>query len=174
MPPHHEIRQGKNIVGREWVENNIENTLRDWISEIIKSDPDLGGFSICPFAKNNTYKILKCGINDIKPLGEEYGVVIFVVEDDLDLNIGRQKIEELNQKYPKYKFFDDFRDEPSYIGDKQTNNRHYNLILYQNSEFLSKMRAILARTTYYDHWNDDYLRRILENDYEMVQKIRNK
>ena len=148
--------------------------LENWIENVKQSHPDLKGHSICPFAKANTYKIEKCSINDIKPLKEEYGVVIFVVEDDLDLDYGYQKIEELNEKYPRYKFFDDFRDEPSYINGVQTNNGLYNLILYQDSQFLTKMRQILAKTNYYNLWNDEYLKKILEKDYEMVQKIRNK
>jgi len=36
------------------------------------------------------------------------------------------------------------------------------------------MRCILAKTNYYDLWEDEYLKKILEKDYEMVQKIRNK
>ena len=148
--------------------------LENWIDIIKKSHPDLKGHSICPFAKANTYKIVNCSINDIKPLDEEFGVVIFVVDDDLDIDYGYQKIEELNQKYPKYKFFDDFRDKPSYINGVQTNNGLYNLILYQDSQFLTKMRQILAKTNYYDFWGDEYLKKILEEDYEMVQKIRNK
>jgi len=148
--------------------------LENWIESIKKSHPDLKGHSICPFAKANTYKIVQCSINDIQPLQEEFGVVIFVVEDDLDIDYGYQKIEELNQKYPKYKFFDDFRDEPSFINGIQTNNGKYNLILYQDATFLSKMRQILAKTNYYDLWDDEYLKKILEKDYESVQKIRNK
>jgi hypothetical protein len=148
--------------------------LEEWICKIKYHNPDLKGHSICPFAKANTYKIVNCPINDIKPLEEEFGVVIFVVEDDLDLNYGRQKIDDLNEMYPKYKFFDDFRDEPSFINGIQTNNGLYNLILYQNAEFLTKMRGILAKSNYYDLWDDEYLKKILEKDYEMVQKIRNK
>jgi len=148
--------------------------LEEWIQTIKKSHPDLKGHSICPFAKANTYKIVKCSINDIKPLDEEFGVVIFIVEDDLEIEYGYQKIEELNQKYPKYKFFDDFRDEPSFINKVQTNNGLYNLVLYQDFEFLTKMRKILAKTNYYDLWDDEYLKKILEDDYEVVQSIRNK
>ncbi len=152
----------------------IENDLRQWIDIITTSNPDLSGFSICPFAKNNTYKIIKTSIHDIKPLNEEFGVVIFVVEDDLDLEFAHKRINQLNQEYPKYKFFDDFRDEPSFINSIQTNNGKYNLILYQNNEFLQKMRIMLAKTTYYDHWDNNYLKIILEKDYKLVQKIRNK
>ena len=146
--------------------------LEEWIKTIQRSHPDLKGHSICPFAKANTYKIIQCSINDIKPLNEEFGVVIFVVENDLDLDYGYRKIEELNEQYPIYKFFDDFRDEPSFINGIQTNNGLYNLILYQNAEFLTKMRHILAKTNYYDLWDDEYLQKILEKDYESVQTIR--
>lgn len=171
MRQRHVMAHVKSIVDKE---NKIEEDLKQWISEIQRSNPDLGGFSICPFAKNNTYKIVKTSIHDIKPLSESYGVVIFVVEDDLDLDFARLKLKQLNIKYSKYKFFDDFRDEPSFIGNTQTNNGRYNLILYQDTEFLSKLRQMLAKTTYYDHWDDEYLQQILEDDYEMVKKIRNK
>ena len=147
--------------------------IEKWIDYVKINNPDLKGHSICPFAKSNTYKIVKSPINDIKPLDEEFGVVVFIVEDDLDWEYALQKIDELNQKYPKYKFFDDFRDDPSFINGVQTNNGKYNLILYQNSEFLTKMRSILAKTNYYDSCDDEYLKKILEKDYEMVQKIRN-
>lgn len=148
--------------------------LEHWVQSLSKTHPDLKGHSICPFAKSNTYKIIKCSINDIKPLNEVFGVVIFVVEDDLDLIYGHQKVKELNGLYPEYKFLDDFRDEPSFINGIQTNNGMYNLVLCQNSAFLSKMRGLLAKTDYYDLWEDEYLEIILENDYNMVQEIRNK
>ena len=50
----------------------------------------------------------------------------------------------------------------------------YNLILYQNSEFLTKLRQILAKTNYYDLWDEEYLKKILAKDYEMVKNLRNK
>lgn len=167
MQPHPQIEPVKSI------EDKV-NDLKQWIDRVSETNPDLKGFSICPFAKHHTYKIISSSIHDIQPLSEEFGVVIFLIEDDVNLELARQKIEELNQKYPKYKFFDDFRDEPSYIGPVQTNNGRYNLILYQNTEFLTKMRCILAKTSYYDSWNEHYLKEILKDDYEIVRKIGNK
>jgi hypothetical protein len=150
--------------------NNYMKDLDEWIQRIQQSHPDLNGYSICPFAKANTYKIIKCSINDIKPLDEEFGVVIFIIENHIDLNYAHQKIVELNQKYPKYKFFDDFRDEDSFINGVQTNNGKYNLILYQNSEFLLKMRKILSKTDYYSLWDENYLKKILENDFYLIEE----
>ena len=79
--------------------------LDEWIESITLSHPDLRGYSICPFAKTNTYKIINCSINDIKPLNEKYGVVIFVIEDDLKLEDGHQKIKELNETQNSFKSF---------------------------------------------------------------------
>jgi hypothetical protein len=31
------------------------------------------------------------------------------------------------------------------------------------------MREILSKTAYYDAWDDEYLKKILEHDYEMVK-----
>lgn len=148
--------------------------LEDWIDLLKKSHPDLKGHSICPFVSGSTYKITKCSINDIKPFDENVNVIIFVVEDDLDPDYGYKKIEELSEKYSEYEFIDDFRDVNTFINGIQTNNTKYNLVLCQNSEFLSKMRKILARTDYYDLWEDKYLKEVLDKDYKIVQKIRNK
>jgi hypothetical protein len=148
--------------------------LKKWISEISQENPDIGGFAICPFAKHNTYKIVKTSIHDIKPLQETFGVVIFIIEDDIDIAFARKKIDELNKKYPNLMFFDDFRDEPSFINKIKTNNGCYNLILYQDRQFLTEIRKKLAKTSYYDYWDDDYLQEILGEHYEMIQKIRNK
>jgi predicted MPP superfamily phosphohydrolase len=149
--------------------SQIENELKDWIYEVSRKNPKLADFSICPFAKNNSYKIVQQSIHDIRPLDEEFGVVIFVVEDDVDPDFVRQKCKELSETYSKYTFFDDCRDEPSFINGVQTNNGKYNLILYQDKAFLRKMREILAKTTYYDQWDLEYLKIILGEDFDIIE-----
>jgi hypothetical protein len=151
-----------------------EEYISEWVESISVHHPDLNGFSICPFSKSYTHKVIKSPINDIKPLSEEYGVVIFIVEDNLELDFIKEKCKNLSKKYENYIFFEDCASQPTFIGKKQTNNQKYNLVLYQDKKFLSNLREKLASTTYYDAWNDEYLRKILDYDYEMVQKIRNK
>ena len=34
---------------------------------------------------------------------------------------------------------------------------------------LKKFRKTLAKTSYYDMWDDEYLKEILEDDYDMVK-----
>jgi hypothetical protein len=50
------------------------------------------------------------------------------------------------------------------------NNGKYNLILMQNGDDLRQKRQQLAKTRYYDHWDDEYLKEILGDDYKIVKK----
>ena len=57
--------------------------IENWISKVKETHPNLKEHSICPFAKTDTYKIVQSSIDNIQPLNEKFGVVIFIVEDDL-------------------------------------------------------------------------------------------
>ena len=70
-------------------------------------------------------------------------------------------------------FLEDAAEKPSYVGEIQSNNGIYNLILMQNRDKLRKMREKLGSTQYYDYWSDNFLREVLADDYELVQKERN-
>ena len=70
-------------------------------------------------------------------------------------------------------FLEDAAEKPSFIGEIQTNNGFHNLILMQNRDKLRKMREKLGSTQYYDYWSDNFLREVLGDDYELVQKERN-
>lgn len=148
--------------------------ILEWIKFVSKHQPDLKGFSVCPFAQSATYKIVKMSIHNIKPLSEEYDVVIFIVEDDLEHQFIINKCSELSKTYSEYSFFEDCKENSTFIDNIQTNNQRYNLILYQNKRKLTEFRKKLAKTSYYDFWSDNYLKKILDYDYEIVQKIRNK
>ena len=40
----------------------------------------------------------------------------------------------------------------------------------QPTQKLRKFRKNLASTSYYDLWDDDYLKEILEDDYDIIEK----
>jgi len=63
-------------------------------------------------------------------------------------------------------FFEDCASYNTFINGVQTNNGKYNLILGQPKEKLKKFREQLAKTTYYTHWDKEYLKEILGNDYD--------
>jgi hypothetical protein len=142
--------------------------ILDWIEEVSKVREELYGFSICPFAKNSKFKIIECSVEDIAPIAE-YQVTIFIIEDYLDLDAVQFWVKFYNSKYKNWKFFEDCSRYDTYIKGIKTNNSKYNLILSQPKEELKKFRENLAKTSYYDMWEDEYLKEILEDDYSIIE-----
>ena len=146
-----------------------EAYIKGWIKKVSKQRPELGNFSICPFASKSKTLIIECSMNDIVPQNG-YDVVIFILNDDLSLEVIKKKVKECNIKYNNYKFFEDTAQKDTFINGVQTNNGRYNLILCQPTEKLAKFRRKLLETNYYNHWDDDYLREILQEDYHLLKK----
>ena len=58
--------------------------ILNWIQEISKIRPELGNFSICPYASGANFCIQQQKLCKIVP-NSDYDVIINVVEDDLSL-----------------------------------------------------------------------------------------
>lgn len=142
--------------------------ILNWIKEVSKVREELNGFAICPFASNAKFKIIECSSEEILPI-DGYQVIIYIIEDYFDLDAVRMWVDFYNSKYENWKFFEDCYSYDTYINGIKTNNGKYNLILAQPTEKLRKFRENLAKTTYYDLWNKDYLKEILEDDYDIIQ-----
>lgn len=145
-----------------------ELDILKWIGKVSKIMPELNGFAVCPYAKNSKYKIIECSASQILPVSG-YDVIIFIVEDHLTLEEVQNWVEVYNKEYPEWKFFEDCKHYDTYIQNIQTNNGKYNLILAQPVEKLRKFREKLAKTSYYDMWDEEYLKEILEDDYEILK-----
>jgi hypothetical protein len=141
--------------------------ILNWIQEVSKMRPELGGFAVCPYAKSASYEIIDIDAKEIRPV-DGYDVIIFVVEDDLCLGEIQKWVEFYNFKYPLWRFFEDCGSYDTYINGIQTNNGKYNLILAQPIDKLRKFREKLAKTNYYSYWDDEYLKEILEEDYKLI------
>lgn len=146
-----------------------EQHILEWIREVSKIRPELNGFAICPFAAKSKFKIVECLAAEIEPI-EGYQVIIFIIEDHFNLDMVQYWVNHHNSKHDGWKFFEDCGLYDTFINDIQTNNGKYNLILAQPTEKLRKFRENLAKTSYYDLWDDEYLKEILEDDYEIVKK----
>lgn len=149
--------------------SEVEAHISEWVEKVSTVRAELGGFSICPYASTAKYKIVECLAEDIMPISG-YDVVFYVVEDYFDLPSVQFWVNFYNNLYDDYLFFEDCASYNTFVGGIQTNNGKYNLILMQDKEHLRKNRERLAKTGYYHHWNDAYLREILGDDYEMVKK----
>ena len=144
------------------------NHIIKWIQELSKNQPELGNFAICPYASKANFVIIDEKLSQIMP-NDDYNVVIYVVEDDIDANFLYDAVDDYNRNYPDYKFIADHGKTKTYIQGIQTSNGKYNLVLCQPRQELSEARKKLAKTTYYDYWDKNYLEEVLEDDYEVVE-----
>jgi hypothetical protein len=145
-----------------------ESYILNWIKKVSEIRPELNGFAVCPFASNSKYKIIECSVEEIQPI-EGYQVIIYIIEDYFDLDSVQYWVEFYNSKYKDWKFFEDCGCYDTYIQGIQTNNGKYNLILAQPTEKLRQFREKLAKTGYYDLWDDEYLKEILEDEYDIIK-----
>ena len=100
---------------------------------------------------------------------DAYDVLIFVVENELTLDEINKWVNHYNKTHKNWKFFEDCGSYDTFINGIQTNNGKYNLILAQPREKLRKFREMLAKTSYYDLWNREYLEEILGDDLDIIQ-----
>jgi hypothetical protein len=145
-----------------------EAHILSWIREVSQVRPELKGFAICPFATNAKYKIVECSAEEIQPI-EGYQVIIYIIEDYFDLDAVQFWVDFYNKKHESWKFFEDCGSYDTYIQGIKTNNGKYNLILAQPTKKLRKFREKLAKTEYYNLWDEEYLKEILENDYDIIE-----
>jgi hypothetical protein len=145
-----------------------EQYILNWIREVSILRSELKNFAVCPFAANSKFKIIECSIEELY-VNNDYDVLIFIVEDYLDLSTIQFWVDQYNSLYSGWKFFEDCGSYDTYINGIQTNNGKYNLILGQPSEKLRLYRKQLSKTKYYELWDDEYLKEILENDYDIIE-----
>ena len=139
-----------------------------WISQISKIRPELGNFAICPYASKAKFEIVDEKLSQIVPRND-FDVIIYVVEDDMSANFLYDAVDDYNRNYPDYKFIADHGKTKTYIQGIQTSNGKYNLVLCQPRSELTEARKKLAKTNYYNYWDENYLEEVLEDDYRIIK-----
>ena len=139
-----------------------------WIQEISKIRQELGNFAICPYASGANFCVQEQKLSQIVP-NSDFDVIINIVEDDIDSNFLYDAVDDYNRNYPDYKFIADHGKTSTYIQGIQTNNGKYNLVLCQPRQELTEARKKLAKTNYYDYWDKNYLKEVLEEDYGIIK-----
>ena len=143
--------------------------VRKWIRNLSKIRPELGNFSLCPFASTANFLILEKNLDKIVPI-PNYDVVIYIVEDHHDSNFLYNVVDNYNLQYLDYKFLSDAKNEDTFINGVQSNNGKYNLVLAQPRKDLLLARKKLAKTNYYDNYDENYLKEVLEEDYDNIKQ----
>ena len=141
--------------------NAVEQHILNWISDISVKHSELGGFSVCPFAKKAIYEVVETtGV--VEPIGNDFELIIYVLPNSFSFEKLETLAQDRNKKYPNLVFLPDGKDRYTHINGIQTNNGKYNLLLCQPREKLQAGRDKLAKTLYYSFWSKDYLEEILK------------
>jgi hypothetical protein len=147
--------------------------LNKWIERVAEPLPDLGGYATCPFAKQaqkNQILIEKINVEGIVPPTDlNFEIVIYVIEDNIDSTTLDMYVEKFNSTFKDLVFL---ADHPNQIIETGTNayssNGKYVLILCQPKDKLRKARETLTKTRYYSFWNPEYLKKIMGDDYGLL------
>ena len=156
------------ISGQHPMKEEKNRYILHWISQISKIRPELGNFSICPYASGANFSIQEQKLSRIVP-NSDFDVIIYIVEDNITANFLYDAVDDYNSNYPDYKFIADHGKTKTYIQGIQTSNGKYNLVLCQSRKELTEARKKLAKTDYYSYWDKDYLEEVLEDDISVTQ-----
>lgn len=138
----------------------ITQHIVEWIQYLSKPQENIGGISVCPFAKNAKYKVVEVNRELIVLPDSETDLVICVLPNDISKDELANRCKTLNDTYQDYIFLPDHKDRKTFINGVRTNNDMYNLILCQSKEKLLKAREVLMKTEYYSYWSKEYLKEI--------------
>ena len=153
--------------GQHPMKDEKSKYILHWIAQLSKVRPELGNFSICPYASGANFSIQEQKLSQIRP-NSDFDVIIYIVEEDISADFLYDAVDDYNRNYEDYKFIADHRNSNTFINGVQTNNGKYNLVLCQPREELTEARKKLAKTDYYDHWDKKYLEEVLEDDYGVI------
>lgn len=156
----------------------MEKDLIEWVEKISLKRDELGGFSMCPFAKKALedkkifwsyigYEVVPFISRYMEEMKEDYEVVVFYnTEKNLTDEDCHVIIKELNKQFPEIIFLKDHPDSPGFIQGLNTGNEKYPVILAQPKDKLNKARERLSKAGYYKHWDDEYRKEIWSYGYE--------
>ena len=83
------------ISGQHPMNDKKSKYILSWIQEITKIRPELGNFSICPYASGANFSIQEQKLSQITP-NDDFDVIIYVVEDNLVKGASGQAVQAMN------------------------------------------------------------------------------
>jgi hypothetical protein len=135
--------------------------LNEWIEKISKPRDELGGMSVCPYAKKVEFILVETDGSDISPPPWDFELIVYKLPDHYTIDELVSIANEYNICYPDMIFLPDHKDKNTFINKVQTNNGIYNLILCQWRDNLESARTKLKTSNYYSFWDAEYLKEIL-------------
>ena len=135
---------------------SLHSFIETWIKRISQPRAELGGLSLCPFAKKARWDFYLMSENqvDIKLCKKE--VTIFAMLPTMSKSKLEAYVDKLNDLYPKYVFLPDHKDANTKIKGIATGNGKHNLILVQKRKKLQSARKVLNKQNYYKNLTETY------------------
>ena len=138
----------------------MQDNIKQWINTVSIPKTELGGMSVCPYARGAKYELVETDGYNINPLSENFELIIYKLPDNYTIEQLFSIAANYNNLFPKMIFLPDHKDKKTFINGVQTNNGIYNLILCQYRDNLESARSKLKTSNYYNHWDKDYLNEI--------------
>jgi hypothetical protein len=135
--------------------------LNEWIERISKPREELGGLSVCPYAKKSEFTLIETDGSNISPPPWDFELIVYKLPDHYSVDELVSIASEYNTIYPEMVFLPDHKDRDTFINGVQTNNAKHNLILCQWRDNLESARTKLKTSNYYSFWDQEYLKEIL-------------
>jgi len=147
--------------------------IEDYIKYISLKRKELGGHAICPFAKRFLDKTVIIESKDlqadaIKCLESQDRPMLWMIYGCPN-KFNKGWLESFCEKHKeKAKSKDlwliwDHPDQVNKIGDVETNNKEHGILLIQPLTELNEYSDKLKNTNYYDFWQKDYYKSIVED-----------
>lgn len=143
---------------------NSEQIINDWITRISDKKSDLGGHSICPFARQpRIVTVEKLSSDTVVGFDDRLSVYMesTVHSSYQDLE---QVCRQLKSQHPDHVFLPDHPDRKNYIKNHETGNGVLPCIIVQSKQELDSARAAISKTDYYSYWDESYLAEIRSFD----------
>ena len=135
--------------------------LNEWIDRISLPRDELGGMSVCPYAKKSEFTLVETDGSDIETPPWDFELIVYKLPDHYTIDELVSIANEYNILYPDMIFLPDHKNKDTFINGVQTNNGKYNLILCQWRDNLESARTKLKTSNYYSFWDSEYLKEIL-------------
>jgi hypothetical protein len=134
-----------------------KHLVEKWLSRISAKHQDLGGHSICPFAKMpRVVSVEKLCVEEFQIIDDRLTIYI-----ENSIHSSYDELEELCRKLkdrnPNFVFLPDHPHRSTYIKGHETGNGSFPCIIVQTKRELESARLALSKTDYYSYWDEVYL-----------------
>ena len=141
-----------------------KHLVEKWLSRISTKHQNLGGHSICPFAKMpRIISVEKLCVEEFQKIDDRLTIYM-----ETSVHSSYEELEELCKKLkdqnPNFVFLPDHPSKSTYIKEHETGNGSFPCIIVQTKRELDLARVALEKTDYYTYWDKDYLAEIRSFD----------